>query len=157
MKKLTLFVFSVTFIFPLFLSGCSGQKGPKVYFVTGKVTWNGTPLADASVFFNPIEGSDGEGASGKTDGEGIYKIQTVTGKVDGGTVPGKYKVTFRKTEDKWDGKSYLPNPGGEPIKNSRAVQILPAKYQSDRTTPFEVEVTTDEKKNVFDFSLEGKL
>lgn len=155
MKKNIRIILPVVLLCLFVVSGC-GPKGPKVYFVTGKVTWNGAPLADASIFFNPVSDTSGDGASGKTDAEGVYKIQTISGKPDGGTTPGKYKVTFRKTEVKWDGKSYLNNPGGEPIENSRAIQILPVQYQADRTTPFEVEVTTDQAKNVFDFNLEGK-
>jgi len=143
---------------PLFIvSGCSGNSGPRVYLVTGKVTLDGAPLPEANIIFSPVSQSGTAlSASGRTNADGVYLIQTTTGKPEGGTTPGDYKVCILKTKQLWDGKSYLPNPGGEPIKNSRAVNMLPPIYTQANTTPFQATVTTDKDKNVFNFDLKSK-
>ncbi|MCL2346745.1 MAG: hypothetical protein FWC50_00645 [Planctomycetaceae bacterium] len=140
-----------------FVAGCPGNSGPRVYLVTGKVTLDGEPLPDATLIFSPVSQSGTAlSASGRTNADGVYFIQTTTGKPQGGTTPGEYKVCFSKTKELWDGKSYLPNPGGEPIKNSRAVNMLPQAYTLASTTPCQATVTTDKSKNVFDFDLKSK-
>ena len=140
-----------------FVAGCPRNSGPRVYLVTGKVTLDGDPLPEASIYFDPVT-QDGSAisASGKTNADGVYLIQTATGKPDGGTTPGDYKVYFSKMKVEWDGKSYLPNPGGDPIKDSRAVNMLPVTYTRSRTTPCSATVTTDKDRNVFDFDIKSK-
>lgn len=54
----------------LSLGGCSGG-GPTLGSVTGTVTLDGRPLADADVEFAPREG---RGSIGVTDGQGRYEL-----------------------------------------------------------------------------------
>jgi len=148
-------------ILPLLIvvAGCGGDKGPAVYFVTGTVYLDDAPLPDCRVIFSPnASGGTEMDASGRTDENGVYKIQTATGKVDGGTTPGEYAVSFSKKKEIWDGKSYrLSGPTGtDKIKDSRSEEELHPFYTSQRTSPEKATVTKTAKSNVFDFHLLSK-
>ena len=141
------------------MAGCGGDKGPTVYFVTGTVYLNEEPLANCRVIFSPkTSGGTELDATGRTDENGVYKIQTQTGKVDGGTTPGEYTVSFSKMKTIWDGKSYLPGaiPGADPIPNSRSEEVLPQMYTRQSMSQETATVTKDAKSNVFDFHLKTK-
>ena len=144
----------------LFLvAGCGGDKGPTVYLVTGTVYLDDEPLPDCRVSFSPkTPGGTEVDASGRTGEDGTYKIQTATGKVDGGTTPGEYIVSFSKMQEIWDGKSFRDSgpPGTPPVKDSRGEEVLPQIYTSQRTSPESATVTKNAKENVFDFHLKSK-
>jgi hypothetical protein len=78
----------------LFLAGCGG--GGKEYPVSGVVTLDGNPVANATVRFFPDEGTDpmssGYALTG-TDG----KFVVTGGKNPKGLAAGRYKVTVSKT------------------------------------------------------------
>ena len=142
----------------LFLfAGCK-EKGPVVYFVTGTVYWDDQPLPDCRVVFNPVKSGEGTDATGRTDEKGVYKIQTTTGKVDGGTTPGDYSITFSKMKIMWDGKTYRSSgpTGTDKIPDSRAVEELPQQYTRPSLTQEKATVTKNIKDNVFDFHLKSK-
>jgi len=148
-------------ILPLLIvvAGCGGDKGPVVYFVTGTVYLDDVPLPNCRVIFSPnTSGGIEMDASGRTDENGVYKIQTQTGKVDGGTTPGEYTVSFSKMKISWDGKSYVQSatPGVEPVKDTRSEEGLPPIYTSQRTSQETATVTNNAKSNVFDFHLKSK-
>lgn len=76
--------------------GC-GDGGPRLVSVTGVVTLNNKPLANALIQFNPdISNKDGLPAEDKTGPEGNYKAMS-SGR--SGMVPGKYKVVITKLPD----------------------------------------------------------
>ena len=82
----------------LLVLGCGG--GAKVVPVTGRVTLNGKPLADAKVSFQPIAKEKsmeaaGPGSTGKTDAEGKFTLKTPTGQ--DGAVVGMHRVRI----DRW--------------------------------------------------------
>ena len=58
-------------------AGCGGADGeadrPPRLPVTGTVTYNGAPLADAQITFNP-ETAGGTAAFARTDAEGHYEL-----------------------------------------------------------------------------------
>lgn len=154
MKTILPFCFLSVSILLVALTGCN--KGPVVYTVTGTVYLDDQPLPDARVIFTPQTlGGKETDAAGKTDENGVYKIQTITGKVDGGTTPGDYIVSFSKMKILWDGQSYLPGPTPDspPVKNSRSTEELAPIYTSQRTSPERATVTTNASKNQFDFHL----
>jgi hypothetical protein len=72
--------------------GCGGSK--KFAPVSGKVTLNGEPLANATVSFQPIakEGSTdaGPGSTGTTNDKGEFSLTVATG--ERGAVVGKHRV-----------------------------------------------------------------
>ena len=144
-------------VLPLSVVGC-GDKGPAVYFVTGTVYLDDEPFPECRVVFTPKDASSGTDASGRTDDQGVYKIQTLHGKADGGTTPGEYVVSFNKMNISWDGKSYVPSstPAEDPIKDTRSEEALPQIYISQRTSPESATVTKNAKENVFDFHLKSK-
>jgi len=112
-------------VLAVFSAGCSSDPY-KSASVSGRVTLNGQPLADAEVMFQPValEGSinPGPGSYGITDAEGRYTLKLI-GKETKGAVVGKHKVRIGHHE-----------PPGDPFDDTpkkrpkRAIQI-PAKYQ----------------------------
>lgn len=78
--------------------GCSG---PSFVPVSGKVTLDDKPLANATVGFYPLEVKAGETApnsSGRTDDKGEYTLQAVLTK-NKGAVVGKHRVSITVEPD----------------------------------------------------------
>jgi hypothetical protein len=76
-------------------SGCGG-KGPTIAPVSGLVTMNGQPLANATVTFQPMRSQDkdpGPGSYGKTDLNGRFTLRLV-GSDRPGAVVGKHRVAI---------------------------------------------------------------
>jgi hypothetical protein len=84
----------------LLISGCNkgGEKLPTVP-VTGTVTYKGSPVEGATVSLIAKQ-PDGRGASGTTDSQGQFKLETFVGgnNMLAGAMPGDYSVTVRKRE-----------------------------------------------------------
>ena len=149
-KKISVVLLLVALV--AFVPACGGKK-IKTEGVTGKVTLDGQPLANATVFFTPADGSGGSEASGMTDANGVYKLQTLLGAADAGTTPGKYLVSFTCFEEVETGKTYKNDEGNDgPVTEDRSV--IPAKYNSVKTSGFEAEVVKG--ANTFDFDLQSK-
>lgn len=75
---------------PLF-TGCSKKETRKpVFVVTGKVTYNSSPIENATVVFHPV-GDDTLKSRGKTDAQGNFKLTTYD--TDDGAPAGEYRVT----------------------------------------------------------------
>jgi hypothetical protein len=108
----------------LLLAGCGGDK---IAPVSGVVTLDGVPLANATVNFQPMSEGDrvdpGPGSSGKTDAEGRYRLKVI-GKNTRGAVIGKHRVRITAYQ-------------GEPLPatNDRAPQyppqVVPKRYNTD--------------------------
>jgi hypothetical protein len=78
-------------VLPLLVAiGCTGS--PSFAPVSGKVTREGKPLADASVGFQPNASlNPGSGSYGRTDADGRYELKVVTTD-EPGAVVGPHKV-----------------------------------------------------------------
>ena len=137
----------------VFISVPGCKKGPPVVPVTGVVTLEGEPLEGANVNFIPSAENGLEGF-GKTDASGKFVLSNQI-EPDAGVLPGEYKVTVRKAVEKWDGKSYKDVPGGEPIKDSKAVESIARRYSSLSNTELKATVTKD-GENKFTFELKKK-
>jgi len=77
------------------LQGC-GDSGPPrlpVYKVTGKITFNGNPVADADVTFSPRDKQ--AVASGRTDKDGKFTLTTYV--AGDGAAEGGYSVLVTKS------------------------------------------------------------
>lgn len=142
-----LFMFGLPYL--LCFVGCGNDGLCKV---TGTVTLDGVPLADTTIMFTST--TAGLNASGRTNQDGVYLLQTLTGKIGGGTPKGNYVVTFSKLEIVWDGKSYVTNSSNVRHKDERARESLPNLYTSSLSSPFKVDV--DKKMNQFDFDMKSK-
>ena len=138
----------------VFTLGC-GSKGIKTDVVTGKVTFNGEVLADASVRFSPVA-SGGNIGYGKTDENGVYKLQTLLGEAEAGTTPGDYIITVSKSFNVGTGKFQEGPDGGPPIEIMDPVEMIPANYSDKTKSELRFTVVAG-KKNEFDIPLEGTL
>jgi len=99
------------------LSGCGGETyAPELGSVTGKVTMEGKPLADATVTFIP---ADGPPSAAITDASGTYRLKFKNGA--DGALPGKHTVTISTDKD-----------------GSGAAETVPAKYNKNTTLTAEV-------------------
>jgi len=79
----------VNFLFAACL-GCS-PSGPVIVPVKGVVTLDGSPVAKASVMFQPVDG--GNPAIGETDADGKFSLTTQLEKPREGAIVGEHIVT----------------------------------------------------------------
>jgi hypothetical protein len=110
--------------------GCGG--GPEVGSVSGRVTLDGEPLADARVNFQPIGGSGrnaGIGSYGRTNANGEYSLTLIDDSGQGAVV-GMHKVMIKA----------VPEPKGGPNddKARSGPDRVPREYNIDSTLTFEV-------------------
>jgi hypothetical protein len=117
----------------ILLAGCG--SGPKYAPVSGRVTLNGKPLANATVSFQPIahEGSieAAPGSSGKTNANGEYTL-SVSPSQSGAWV-GKHRVMVSSLAEQVGESDARPPRGGWPI-----VDKVPTRYNKDSKETFEV-------------------
>jgi hypothetical protein len=149
----------------LFLAGCSGGSSEgrvEVYPVTGKITLNGAPVANAIVSFSPT--GEQPAATGRTDGKGVYSLTTYD--AGDGAAAGEYEVLVVK-ESVSPAASAAPG-GHDPnarvstpsvqhsARGGRAAagsgSALPDKYSRRGQSGLEAKVTAN-GKNTFDYDL----
>ena len=133
------------------VAGCSDGK-LKTTPVTGTIKYKGEPVSGATVSFSPTKEGAGDGAVGRTDDKGVYKLQTAKGNVDAGTTPGEYIVMVTKSESVETGVTRTDSTGAV-IPEMTSKRMLPAKYATPGT-PLKATVTGKKKDNVFNFDLE---
>lgn len=138
--------FSVPLCLCVSLSVCvgCGASGPEIASVSGKITMDGKPLANASVVFIP---EDGRPAGARTDANGNYVLNFTEGRR--GAIPGKNSVritTQREAEKDENGKTV--------VAGSR--ETIAMEYNAASTLSFTVE---PKKKNIANFDLKsgGKI
>jgi len=123
-------------LLPLLLLGC-GKSGPKVAPVSGRVTLDKKPLANASITFTPTEAGPnntaGPESAGQTDEEGRYSLKMILDKRDGAAV-GTHKVRISKIE-----------------RGVTIVNRVPAQYNQDTILTFPVPPEGSKEAN-FDLS-----
>jgi hypothetical protein len=107
-------------------AGCGGSaSGP----VSGRVTLNGQPLANARVSFQPIEGDPFKlppGSVGDTDADGRYTLRVIGGQGATGAVVGKHRVTISViSRPSTSTEEVLTKPSNESKGN------VPARYNSE--------------------------
>ena len=121
-----------------FAVGC-GKSGPEMAPVSGVVTLDGAPVANASVMFMPEGG--GRPATGLTDAQGKFALETM--EPGDGALVGKHKVTVTgvKTtgiEATEDGLSGSVDPS-----KVREEWFVPQKYSKPDTSGLTQEVASD--------------
>lgn len=125
------------------LVGCSSSDGPVVAPVTGQISLNGSPFANAGISFRP-DASKGNKAeynpSATSNEDGEYEL--VTGDKKGAPV-GWYKVVV-----------IAPTP---PIVGGEAPKVGPPpfdpKYSDVGTTPLSVEVKDQSPPEPYDLEV----
>jgi len=129
--------------------GCSRGSLSGTVPVTGKVTYKGQPVANATITF--IGQGEARTAVAVTDASGVYRLKTLD---SNGAIPGKYIVLVSQTEN-------IPG-ADQPVSMDEAArnqgkareprQLLPARYSDPAKTPLDVEVKRG-RTNSFDLSL----
>ena len=120
------------------LAGCGGGADhPPLGKVTGVITLDGHPLADADVTFQP-EG-EGRAAVGTTDSQGHYELVYLND--EKGATIGTNLVSVTTFRDAADDGSTPEVP-----------EKLPSRYHSDSSVKVEVK----KGSNTFDFDLKSK-
>jgi len=114
-------------LLPLFI-GCGGQYVP----VSGRITLNGEPLADAYVTFQPVGGGNlepGPGSYAKTDADGRFTLRVVGDERSGARV-GPHMVSISAYT------GAVPEPTEERV--ARIENLVPERYNTETTLRFEV-------------------
>ncbi|WDI41146.1 hypothetical protein [Bremerella sp. P1] len=129
------------------LVGCSGKREdkwtrgrPPVYEVTGQVTYQGKPVADAVVTFQPVDEA-GRGGSAITDDQGYFEAQTFD--PGDGLTPGTHRVAVHKVQlvdASGNVVTEIREPGGLREKN-----LVPKKYADFKKSG--IEITVEETDN----------
>ncbi|HVW03043.1 MAG TPA: hypothetical protein VHB77_21965 [Planctomycetaceae bacterium] len=112
-------------ICPILLAagGCSRQSGPRLYPVTGTVSFDGKPVEEGDIIFSAMDGS--HSAGGKIEG-GSYSLEAAAG---------KYKVQILAMRD-IPGEIREDNPGE---KIQAREQYIPDQYNGQTTLEANVE------------------
>src|SRR5262249_10656345 len=113
--------------------GCGDSN--KFVPVSGKVTLNGSPLAHATVSFQPFAkpGSieAGEGSTGKTNEKGEFTLTSSTGK--SGALVGKHRVSISALDPQIGEHDTRPPRGGWPKADK-----VPSRYNAKTELTFDV-------------------
>jgi hypothetical protein len=122
----------------ILLAGCN-RSGLNLAPVEGLVTYNGAPLADASVMFKPDQGPF---AMGVTDSTGKFSLMTANHE---GAIIGSHQVAVSKAETRvrHDPSAAMPVYETKPL--------IPPKYFEVSTSNLTAEVVDDD--NHFEFKL----
>jgi len=121
--RLSLFLFVL--IWPL---GCG--KGAKLAPVSGRVTLNNRPLANAEVRFIPIGDNRLPSSVGSTDDQGNYELHLQSDDTPG-AAPGEHRVTISLDlrRDKERSKKIMESTGARMFK--KPDETIPAQYNRD--------------------------
>lgn len=140
----------------LFAPGCGDSTGlAKRYAVSGTVTYNGQPLEDGNIEFQPTNYDTQRAATGLIK-NGSYYLTTA---IDGdGALPGEYLVTVR-AKDPLDYSKAEANVQGGSLRQDdvakaymEAKDRIPTKYNVAQTSGLKYTVEERSNRNV-DFAL----
>ena len=156
--------FSAALFSVLFLIGCSGGDDDAdrvpVFKVSGKITMNGSPVANAIVTFSPLK--EQPVAYGRTSGNGQYTLTTY--EAGDGAASGDYIVLVSKStgggeEVSEEAMHKAIGAGKDPSsmmhsasKKKDATSLLPEKYASSNDSDLTATVT-ESGQNEFSFDL----
>jgi hypothetical protein len=145
MRHLVPTILSITAL--LAFSSCQRSDRPKLYPVTGTITYDGKPLADATVTFLP---ENGKVAVGATDASGNYTLST---QGEPGAMEGLFRISIVAMEQV---KKYTPEEFEQLTDAERAKahqSRIPTRYANPNGTELTATVTAAGPNN-FSFNLE---
>ena len=144
-----LFVFGMVCLLSGGLAGC----GSRLTEVKGHVTYQGQPLADATVVFLPTQG---QLATGVTDASGQFTLKT-------GARPGAEVGTYKVSVCKYSRQIQASEAKPEAIKKLKMYQggkvptlpksDIPEKYGKPNQSGLQAAVTSNPAQNTFEFRL----
>lgn len=126
------------------IAGCtSSDTGPLTYPAAGTVTYQGRPIAGATLTFHAQQ--TGITAMALTDDSGNFEVRTMYNsgrKEKPGMVEGNYQVTVSKLDLESIKSTFAPPK-----------DLLPKKYGSPTSSPLKATVSTN-SENRYSFSLQ---
>jgi hypothetical protein len=127
--------------------GCGGHLDdrPETFLVSGNVTYEGEPCADATISFHPQ--GEQRSAYGRTDSSGNYLLTTV--REHDGAMAGEYRVSVSKVIN--ENAEVASTDIAAPQKPPQYKSLLPEKYGNPETS--DLTASVEEGKNQFDFTL----
>ena len=113
--------------------GC-GVSHPPLTVVTGTVTYDGEPLADATIAIMP-SGGDGitKPADGKTDAEGNFTLMTTF--PEGGPTAGAFEGAYTLRVVKFEAMDIVVDEGAPPADGSDPSGEMMAMMSEDNLDP----------------------
>ncbi len=141
---------SVCSLLALPLAGCAKGGVEGVVPVTGKVTYNGAPVAGAAVSF--VSADRSAPATALTASDGTFALRTVD---TPGALPGNYVALVQKSELPAELTQEVSMEdavaqAGKPVPAAK--ELLPAKYADATASPLKFEVK-DAGENTFELAL----
>jgi len=134
----------LTFVVISGTSGCGGASdAPKLYRVTGVVSYKGQNVPGAKVMF--LGDGTKPPAVGITNDEGKYSLSSLAGT---GAVAGRHVVAVVKESEADPAEKINMSmeeaaaAAQKPDKPSKPMSLIPAKYSSPQTSGLEFEVTS---------------
>ncbi|HUY87416.1 MAG TPA: hypothetical protein VMV10_01650 [Pirellulales bacterium] len=139
------------------LSGCGGGTGGPQGKVSGKVTYNGSPIVTGATVSFLSEGGGGS-AAGTVGADGSYQLRSMNGdRIPAGT----YKVMITppvaptlSPEEAMKASMPGENAKTNPVKGPEKEATIPDQYRSVTTTPAKFDVK--EGDNAIDIVLQDK-
>lgn len=132
---------TLALIFP----ACGPSEGPELAPVTGKVTYQGKPITQGIVSFQPAA-PDGTPATGTIGPDGTYSLQTADAE---GARLGEYRVVISARKE----PEQEPDSATPPLKKLPKVESqLPLKYEDLEKAQLTKKV--DSGHNTINFDLE---
>jgi hypothetical protein len=124
----------------LVVCGCSSGKN-----ISGTVSMDGQPLADARVEFHPKENLNMSVAEAQTDAQGHYEIRPRP-KGKEGLPPGQYVVFVKKMVDKKSGAVPSPQDYGQLEAAGLLKNKVPEQYSNRFFPKITMDVGSDTKE-----------
>lgn len=118
------------------LLGCGGGTKFKTetQLVEGVIEMDGSPIANATITLIPK--GEGELASGFSNDQGKFTVNSLYGAPGQGAMAGEYGVTVSQVE-----VSTIPSKSGDPTEaKTVSKELLPAIYQDKEKTPLSVAI-----------------
>lgn len=125
------------------VAGCGEEDGPALVGVTGTVTEDGKPLAEAVVLFTPTGGGPERPGEDVTGPQGNFKLMTNR---RSGVAPGKYHVVVTKAVPKLSAEMAAQYEGDPYMATLSTTPAASKKKSGPSEFTFEREVTTEAKQ-----------
>jgi hypothetical protein len=142
------------FLSVLIFFGCKQPVYVPTEMVKGTVTLDGVPVSDAEITFYPIQLGVGTSAMGRTDTNGVYRLSSIKGEPEKGTIAADYNITVSKYITKEIEKPYF-DPKQDAVIKFESKEMIPLAYTDVETSP--LTATVIKGKNIIDLKLNSNV